>query len=87
MVDLEQLMEFPCDYTIKVVGRAGDELVALVHTVVSRHAPENVGDPQVRPSRHGRFVSVNLTFRLANPQQLYAIHTELNRSSRVRIIL
>jgi putative lipoic acid-binding regulatory protein len=87
MVDLEQLMEFPCSYTIKVLGLANDEFTVLVQEVVARHAPESVGEPDVRASSKGRFVSVNLTFLVVEARQLYAIHEELNQSSLVRMIL
>ena len=87
MADLEQLLDFPCSYTIKVLGKAETELVALVQEVVLRHAPESVGEPDVRPSSKGRFVSVNLRFEVAQAGQLYAIHEELNQSPLVSLIL
>jgi putative lipoic acid-binding regulatory protein len=87
MVDLEKLMDFPCSYTIKVLGLASDEFTVLVVEVVSRHAPESVGEPDVRASSKGSFTSVNLTFTVGEPAQLYAIHEELNQSSMVRMIL
>lgn len=46
---LNELLEFPCSFTYKVMGLAKPELVDLVVEVVQRHAP---GDytPQVKPS-------------------------------------
>jgi len=87
MADLETLLDFPCDYTIKVLGAASDDLVRLVESVVARHAPEGIGETRVNPSRKGRFIAVNLTFRVTSAHQLYAIHEELNRSPLVRLIL
>lgn len=81
------LLEFPCEYTIKVLGRADSGLDELVVDVVGRHCSDGCGAADVRDSRHGRFVSVNVTFTATSLDQLQGIHSELNASDRVSLIL
>lgn len=81
------LLEFPCEYTIKVLGRADSGLDELVVDVVARHCSDGCSAADVRDSRHGRFVSVNVTFTATSLDQLQGIHSELNASDRVSLIL
>lgn len=81
------LLEFPCEYTIKVLGRAGSDLDELVVEVVDRHCATGCSAADVRDSRHGRFVAVNVTFTATSLEQLHAIHSELKASERVSMIL
>lgn len=46
---LNELLEFPCSFTYKVMGLAQPELVDQVVEVVQRHAPGDY-NPQVKPS-------------------------------------
>lgn len=80
------LLDFPCAYTIKVLGRETPDFAAWVVAVVARHG-EVDGEADVRPSRRGSFVSVNVTFTAHSMDQLRALHAELNASGRVSMLL
>lgn len=86
---LDDLMEFPSEYCIKVLGAAEPDFAELVHSVISAHAGDSVSVSQadVRASRNGRFVSVNVRFTATSVQQLESIHVGLNRTGRVKYIL
>ncbi|HHJ4328260.1 TPA: DUF493 domain-containing protein [Klebsiella pneumoniae] len=82
-------IEFPCtDYPVKVIGEAGEGFTEMVLEVIGRHA-EGL-DPaglQVRDSRNGRFLSVQVRITATGPEQLQAIHLELKASGRVHMVL
>lgn len=81
-------IEFPCDYTIRVIGDAAPDFVEFVVTVVERHAPELSGDDvKVKDSSGGRFASVNLTIVATGEPQLKALFEELKASGRVHMVL
>ena len=84
---LEDLMEFPCEYRIKVLGGSEPDFPALVHAAVAEHAGESAQTPDVRPSKKGNFVSVNITFTASSVPQLEAIHQSLTDTGRVKYIL
>jgi hypothetical protein len=59
----DSLLQFPCDFPIKVIGRRGDGFQRLVADIVGRHAPDL--DPntlRTRTSRNGQGNRMNLEF-------------------------
>ena len=82
------LLEFPCDYPIKVMGAAGGGLDAVVAQIVRRHAPDlSEGAIRTRASRNGNYVAVTVTIRARHKGQLDAIYRELTAHHQVLIAL
>ena len=82
----KSLLEFPCPYTIKVLGRDAPGFVDLVANIVAEHAADS-GEADCRPSSNGRFVAINITFTAQSLPQLESIHLDLNACDRVTLIL
>jgi uncharacterized protein len=84
----ENLLEFPCDFPLKVMGRSGDGFSELVVSLVEPHAgPLTADRVRERPSRDGNFVSVTLTVRVENRAQLDDIYGALCEHERVLMVL
>lgn len=75
----QDLLRFPCDFPIKVMGKAAPGFEALVVGIVRRHAP-NLGEGAVssRGSSGGRYLALTLTVRAESRAQLDAIYRELS---------
>ncbi|MGB5590267.1 MAG: DUF493 domain-containing protein [Gammaproteobacteria bacterium] len=88
MSDEQTLLEFPCDFPVKVVGRSTPEFEALVKQIVERHAgpvdPEHI---RGRPSRDGNFVALTCLIRAQNQAQLDALYQELSDNPDVLMAL
>jgi hypothetical protein len=84
----KELLRFPCDFPIKVMGRAEPGFEALVADIVRRHAPD-LGEAavQVRASSGGRYVAVTLTIRAQSRAQLDAIYRDLTAHPQVLMSL
>ena len=84
----EALLRFPCEFPIKVMGRAEPGFDSLVADIVRRHAPD-LGEAAVvvRGSSGGRYVAVTLTIRAESRAQLDAIYRELTAHPKVLISL
>ncbi|MBS3805001.1 MAG: DUF493 domain-containing protein [Oleiphilaceae bacterium] len=81
-------IEFPCDYTIRVIGNAAPDFRAFVVSVAERHAPElTAADVAVRDSSKGRYASIQLTIVATGESQLKALFEELKASGRVHMVL
>lgn len=81
-------IEFPCDYPIKVMGDADVDFQSFVVEVMTKHAGEiTTSQVSVRDSRNGTFQSVTVTITATGIDQLQAIHTELQASSRVKMVI
>jgi putative lipoic acid-binding regulatory protein len=72
------LLEFPCRFPIKAMGRHSSHFEALVLRIVERHAELWPGEP-VRSvaSKAGNYLSVTAVVRADSREQLDAIYQDL----------
>tara|TARA_R110001592_G_scaffold321037_1_gene599306 strand:+ start:52963 stop:53256 length:294 start_codon:yes stop_codon:yes gene_type:complete len=81
-------IEFPCDYPVKVVGKAGTGLHTLVITVMETHAPGfDQARISVRDSRNGNFQAITVTITATGVDQLQALFDDLKVSPLVHMVL
>jgi putative lipoic acid-binding regulatory protein len=84
----EELLQFPTDYPIKVVGQASDELRAHVHAVMLRHAPGLDPDRiRERLSEEGKYLSVTYTIRAESREQVVELVNDLKATEGVMMII
>jgi uncharacterized protein len=86
--DKESLLEFPCEFPIKMMGRDNSGFRAAARALVEQHAGP-VSDEAIRsaPSRNGRFVAITITITAESQQQLDAIYMDLSASEDVLVAL
>ena len=81
-------IQFPCDYTIRVMGDAGHDFRETVVEVMERHAgPVDETTVSVRDSRNGRYMSVTVTIVATGESQLKTIFEDLKATGRVHMVL
>jgi putative lipoic acid-binding regulatory protein len=84
----DSLLEFPCDFPIKVMGRREDGFADAVLAVVLRHAPGFApASMEMRASREGSYLSVTCTIRAESREQLDALYRELTAHPLVKVVL
>ncbi len=84
----ESLLEFPCEYPLKVMGRHTNDFRSLVLGIVQKHAgPIAAEHIEERPSKDGNYLSLTCTFQATSRAQLDALYTELTSCERVLIVL
>ncbi len=84
----ESLLEFPCDFPIKMMGRQSDEFRAVARALVEKHTgPLDDSAIQSALSRNGRFVSITVTVRAKSRQQLDAIYRDVTAHNDVLMAL
>ena len=82
------LLEFPCRFTIKAMGRQSAGFEALETRIVCSHAELWPGEPiRTTPSRAGRFVSVTAVVEARSQAQLDEIYQELSDCVHVLMAL
>ena len=82
------LLEFPCDFPLKVMGAAVEGFAQTIATVVQQHAPDF--DPatiEMRPSRAGNYLSLTCTIRATSQIQLDNLYRELSSHPMVKVAL
>lgn len=84
----ESLLEFPCVFPMKVVGRREDGFAQTVSEIVARHAPDfHPGTIEMRSSKNGRYLSLTVTLNARSREQLDAIYGELSKHPLVMMVL
>jgi putative lipoic acid-binding regulatory protein len=84
----EGLLQFPCEFPIKVMGRDDESFRSLTLAIVERHAgPLEPGRISERPSSRGRFVALTYTIEAQSRRQLDTIYEELTGSGVVLVAL
>ncbi len=69
------LLEFPCDFPIKMMGRDTSEFAAIATGIVETFTgPLPASAIQTALSRNGNFVSVTVTISATSQQQLDDIY-------------
>ena len=84
----DSLLQFPCDFPIKVMGRRQDGFAQAVLEVVLRHAPDfDAPAMEMRPSAKGNYISFTCTIRAVSRAQLDALYGELSAHPLVKVVL
>ncbi len=87
MSDLK-LLEFPTDYPIKVVGRAGELLRAEIDAIMRRHVadldPEQISE---RLSSNGNYLSITYSIVARSEAQVVALAAELTAEPHVIMVI
>lgn len=82
------LLEFPCEFPIKIMGHADVDLDAIVYALVRPHVPD-LGEGAIRSrlSAQGRYQAVTVTITAQSREQLDAIYLALTASEHVLMAL
>lgn len=72
------LIEYPCDFPIKILGHTRAGFAQAILEVVQRHAPDFDGATmEMKSSKHGKYLSVTCTIRANSREQLDGLYREL----------
>ena len=82
------LIDYPCDFPIKILGHTRAGFAQAVLEVVQHHAPDFDGAAmEMRPSRKGKYLSVTCVIRATSREQLDALYQELCDHPMVVMVL
>lgn len=88
MTDHETLLEFPCRFPIKAMGRNGGDFESVVTEIVLRHASLYPGDEiRLQPSAERNFLSVTVTIEALSKEQLDRIYQDLTDCEQILMAL
>ena len=87
-VNEESLIEYPCDFPIKVMGKSHPDFADTIVTVIRQF--DNSVDAErieVRPSSGGNYTGLTVTVRAVNREQLDDIYRALTGHPMVKVVL
>mgnify|MGYP001248776967 FL=1 len=84
----DSALTFPCDFPLKIMGRASPDFDTLVVEIVLRHVGGlREGAVSVRASSGGSYVSLTVTVQAESQTQLDALYRELSGHERILMVL
>ena len=84
----DSLLEYPCDFPIKILGHTRAGFAQTVLEVVQRHAPDFDGATlQMKASKRGKYLSITCVIRARSREQLDALYQELCDHPMVVMVL
>jgi putative lipoic acid-binding regulatory protein len=84
----DTLLEFPCEFPLKIMGKADDSLAQVVLEIVTVHAPDFDGTTmEMRASSGGNYLSLTCTVIARSKPQLDALYTDLSGHPMIKVVL
>jgi putative lipoic acid-binding regulatory protein len=82
------LIEYPCDFPLKILGHSQAGFAQAVLAVVKRHAPDfDDATLEMKTSKKGKYLSVTCVIRATSREQLDALYHELCDHPMVVMVL
>lgn len=84
----ETLIEFPCEFPIKIMGARAEGFAQAVVEVVLRHdGGFDAATVEMRPSSKGNYLALTCTVCAVSQDQLDALYRELSSHPMVKVVL
>jgi len=82
------LLEFPCQFPLKVMGAQADGFLDAMAHVARQFDPDfDAATIEVRASRGGNYLGLTLTVRVTSREQLDELYRTLSTHPMVRVVL
>ena len=86
--ELLTLLEFPCEFPVKIMGRTQPGFAQTIIAIVQRHSPEfDPATVEMRPSRENTYLSITATINAQSQQQIDELYRELCDHPMVVMVL
>ena len=82
----DELLEFPCPLTFRVMGLANTNLTDQIIAVLQEYAPGDFA-PTTKPSSKGTYESVSITTTVTSKEHVEQLYTVLGNIEDVRYVL
>ncbi len=84
----DKLLQFPCSFPIKMMGRADAAFSGTAVGLIERHVGKVAADAiQTSESRNGNFLSVTVTIDAKSQEQLDNIYNDLSNHKDILVAL
>ena len=81
-------IEYPCDYSLKIIGRAAADFRQLIVDVLKQHDPFFEENKLVEiPSGKGTFVSLRVSITATGDEHVKAVVAALMATGRVKMVI
>ena len=84
----DSLIEYPCDFPIKVMGAMHDDFAqTIVELVLEYDATFDASKVEMRPSSKGGYLGLTVTVRAISREQLDNLYRALSSHPMVKVVM
>lgn len=84
----ESLIEYPCEFPIKVMGRAHSDFAQILTEVVLQFDPQfDPATVEMRPSSSGNYMGLTFRINATSRDQLDSLYQALHAHAMVSVVL
>jgi len=84
----QSLIEYPCDFPIKVMGAHVEGFAAAIAHVATQFDPDfQAHTIEQRPSKAGKYLGLTITVRVTSREQLDELYRTLTTHPMVKVVL
>jgi len=88
MTEQQTLLEFPCEFPLKIMGETREGFAEAVVNVVRQHAPDfDASGVEMRASSGGKYLSLTCTITACSQTQLDDLYRALTAHPWVKVVL
>ena len=85
--NFDQLLDFPCQQTFKIMGLAHERFPQDVISCLQIHALNDYVEPKVKPSSKGTYHSISLSITVTSKAHMETLYVELAKLELVKVVL
>ncbi len=86
--DDESPIQFPCDFPVKIMGKASLHFEEQVMNIILRHYPDNsLSNVVKRQSKSHNYIAITITVHAKSKAEVDALYEDLTRASEVIMVL
>ncbi|NCT56608.1 MAG: DUF493 domain-containing protein [Legionella sp.] len=82
------LLKFPCDFPIKIMGKATDAFKNDIFSILKKHYPALKTDAiHMNSSKNGNFIAMSATVFAQDQPSLDALYQDLTQHPDIKMVL
>ena len=76
---MQTLLNFPCPFPIKIIGRSSEDFEGIVVGILNKHVPDlGEGAISLHYSKHAKYISLTATINAKSQEQLDNLYRALS---------
>lgn len=88
MTDNPSLMEFPCEFPLKIIGKNSAAFATDAINITRKHFPD-ISDNSIRsqPSKQSSYLAITVTVHALDQASIDALYLELTQHPDIKMVL
>jgi putative lipoic acid-binding regulatory protein len=88
MINETSLLEFPCDFQIKIIGKNHPLFLSEILSLAKKHYPYlDTNQLKTNPSQNGNYIALTLSVHALDKQTLDALYIDLSNHPDAKMVL